>query len=370
MAYLTLAFARNTKQIIHTMKRTQLTTIIIATLASNVLIADELSTLKDDPKSASPGSERASLYDTGRPDSHAPIGVMWDHTHHSEEWMLSYRYMYMEMGGYRSGTSELSSQDIFDRGFMVAPTGMEMHMHMLGVMYASFDTLTLSAMVNYQEKTMNHVTRPGSMARMLRGEQFTESVNGWGDLSLTGLYKIYDANEQRVHFSLGLSLPTGEFTDKAYPMQFTTGTWDLLPGITWLWQSERLSGGLQANGRIHLGENDEGFTYGDTLEVTTWTAFKINDWVSISGRLSAEHVGDISGEGRDLVGIRMAPSMDPDNWGGTFAEVGLGLNFLLGQGALKGNRLAVEFIAPIYQDVNGLQMEREWGLIAGWQFAF
>lgn len=348
----------------------QLITIITSTLASNILFAGDPSPITKQDKPAPQLSEAHALFDTARPDSHAPIGVMAEHTHEAGEVMLSYRYMYMEMGGYRSGTKELSSQDIFNRGFMVAPTGMEMDMHMFGGMYAPTDNLTLAVMANYQEKTMNHVTRPGSMARMQRGERFTETVEGWGDLSLTGLYKIYDANQQRVHFSFGLSAPTGEFTDKAYPMQFTTGTWDLLPGITWLWQNERLSGGVQLNGRIHLGENDEGFTYGDTVEATTWAAYMINDWISISGRISAEHIGDISGEDRDLVGVRMAPPMDPDNYGGTFAEAGIGLNFYMSQGSLKGNRLAVEFIAPIYQDVNGLQMEREWGLIAGWQFAW
>ena len=32
-----------------------------------------------------------------RPDSHAPIGVMSDHTHEAGEMMFSYRYMFMNM---------------------------------------------------------------------------------------------------------------------------------------------------------------------------------------------------------------------------------------------------------------------------------
>ena len=31
--------------------------------------------------------------------SHGPIGVMADHTHHKGEWMLSYRFMHMDMKG-------------------------------------------------------------------------------------------------------------------------------------------------------------------------------------------------------------------------------------------------------------------------------
>ena len=36
-----------------------------------------------------------------RADSHAPIGVMGEHMHKKGEWMLSYRYMYMDMEGSR-----------------------------------------------------------------------------------------------------------------------------------------------------------------------------------------------------------------------------------------------------------------------------
>ncbi len=41
-----------------------------------------------------------------RADGHAPIGVMGDHMHHKGEWMLSYRYMHMDMEGNRIGTDE------------------------------------------------------------------------------------------------------------------------------------------------------------------------------------------------------------------------------------------------------------------------
>jgi len=34
-----------------------------------------------------------------RPDGHAPISVMGDHMHKMGEWMVSYRYMSMEMEG-------------------------------------------------------------------------------------------------------------------------------------------------------------------------------------------------------------------------------------------------------------------------------
>ena len=54
------------------------------------------------------------------------------------------------------GTTDLSSQDIFNLGFPVAPTSMTMEMHMLGLMYGLTEKLTLSLMGNYMENEMDH----------------------------------------------------------------------------------------------------------------------------------------------------------------------------------------------------------------------
>ncbi len=40
-----------------------------------------------------------------RSDSHAPISIMGDHMHKKDEFMVSYRYMFMGMDGYQSGSS-------------------------------------------------------------------------------------------------------------------------------------------------------------------------------------------------------------------------------------------------------------------------
>jgi hypothetical protein len=50
--------------------------------------------------------------------------------------------------------------------------------------------------------------------------------------------------------------------------------------------------------------------------------------------------------------------------------VGVGLNFEMAGQTLRGQRLAVEFLMPIYQNLNGPQLEDDWKLVAGWQYAF
>lgn len=90
-----------------------------------------------------------------RPDSHAPIGVMGDHTHQQGELMLSYRFMHMNMQGNRNDTSSQSPEDIVTSepnrfsnppmqppNLRVVPTEMTMDMHMLGAMYAPNDRIT------------------------------------------------------------------------------------------------------------------------------------------------------------------------------------------------------------------------------------
>ena len=94
------------------------------------------------------------------PDDHAPIGVMGDHNHKAGEWMLSYRYGFMEMDGNRDGTDDLSSAEVL-ADFMVAPVDMTTQMHMFGLMYGVTDRLTVMSMGSYVRKSMNHVTRMG-----------------------------------------------------------------------------------------------------------------------------------------------------------------------------------------------------------------
>ena len=37
---------------------------------------------------------------------------------------------------------------------------------------------------------------------------------------------------------------------------------------------------------------------------------------------------------------------------------------------LAGQRIAVEFTMPVYQNLTGTQLKNTWSLILGWQYAF
>ena len=89
-----------------------------------------------------------NFYQAERPDSHAPIGVMGDHTHNKGELMFAYRYMRMFMDGNRDGTNNVSASNVLS-SYVVTPLQMTTQMHMFGFMYGLNQTATLTAMIPY-----------------------------------------------------------------------------------------------------------------------------------------------------------------------------------------------------------------------------
>ena len=317
-----------------------------------------------------------------RADGHAPIGVMGDHMHKKGEWMLSYRYMHMDMEGNRIGTDDVSPAQIVATGLRIVPTRMTMDMHMLGAMYAPTDNLTLMMMASYLDKEMDHLTYNMAGTGVLGG--FTVNTEGWSDTKLMALYRLYQNGHQHVHLNLGLSLPTGSITERAtilapnggqpnvrvpYAMQLGTGTFDLLPGLTYTDRVGNLSWGAQYRAEIRLeDENDEGYAWGDKHAVTGWLAYEWAPWISTSVRLDASTQGSIDGIDPNIAGP--VQTANPAFYGGERVDAYFGVNLAGQSGVIRGHRLALEVGAPIYQDLNGPQLETDWTLMVGWQKAF
>jgi len=160
----------------------------------------------------------AGGWSAGRPDGHAPIGVMGDHVHKKGEWMVSFRAMRMHMDGMRSGTRRISPNEVFNtqapgalpgQNFRVTPLEMDTDMYMFGVMHAVTDEWTLMAMVPYLDRSMDHLTAP-----MLGSQNFTTEAQGLGDIRVSGLRNLHDSDGHRVHLNLGVSVPTGSITER------------------------------------------------------------------------------------------------------------------------------------------------------------
>jgi hypothetical protein len=344
--------------------------------------------------SATQAHDNVSLAGNSTPieaDSHAPIGVMGDHLHKAGEWMVSYRFMQMRMEDNLRGSDSISPQDIVTQvtnphappaTVRVVPLEMTTDMHMLGLMYAPSDDLTLMVMLNYVEKTMEHLTFMGMMGSNTLG-QFSAQTRGIGDTSVTGLWRLLDSDIHKMHLNLGLSLPTGSTDEKddvlspmntrpilrlPYAMQLGSGTYDLMPGITYTGHRDQLGWGGQYIATLRLGENDENYTLGDKHQLTAWGSYRITDSASISLRVSYLDESDI--DGADILVSAPVITANPANYGGERVDLGIGLNLVGQQGIIRGHRLALEYLSTIDQNANGVQMEMQAMLTLGYQYAY
>jgi hypothetical protein len=288
----------------------------------------------------------AADFNLARPDSHAPIGVMGDHTHGKGEFMFSYRYRVMWMHGNRSGTSNRSRSDVLTK-FPITPTRMTMEMHMLGAMWAPTDRLTVMGMVPFIYSKMDHRTRTD-----IRFRTKSERI---GDSKLTALYLLHHSGTRRLHLNLGVSLPTGSVDEKddtpagrvrlPYPMQIGSGTYDLLPGLTLQGQREHWSWGTQTIATLRFYESRHDYQLGNCLMVTGWLARSLLCSLSTSIRIEGQVWGNIHGADPRL-NEDLVPTADPDRRAGRRVDLLMGLNWYFVSDPLKGNRLAVGGVPP------------------------
>ncbi len=328
---------------------------------------------------------------TGRPDEHAPISIMGDHTHSKGGFMASYRYMRMDMDDMRQGTDRISSGDVFAENYVVTPESMTMDMHMLGFMYGYSDKLTLTLMSSYIESEMDHSVLPMA-AGMINGGStaFRTRTSGIGDIKVGGLYRFFLKENKKAHVGLSLSLPTGSIDEKdrtpgpggpatrqlPAAMQLGSGTFDLLPSLTYVQQLESASFGLQTSAIIRLeNENSNGYQFGNVFEMTAWGGYNLSNWIGLNMGLNYTYTDDLSGTQENVTretmsGNRTIPTAFNQNYGGERIDSILGVNFYIPKGYLKNHRLAIDIRLPLWQNLNGEQLETDTSMTIGWQAAF
>ncbi len=300
------------------------------------------------------------------------------HAHPAGMWMTGYRYMRTNMSGLRAGTSRVPLGNAIPMngtryGYMMAPTRMSMDMHMLMLMYGLTDRLTVMGMTSYLENAMEMQMDMG-MGMGSRSEP-TMRTSGLGDSELRGIYKITDT----LVGSFGLSLPTGNITQEfetmgmkfraPYDMQLGSGTFDLKPALTYnaLSDDAAWNWGGQVSYTYHPGNNDAGYSLGDVVKVTSWLQRALgpaSTWL----RFAYSNTGRIHGQDSEIQKQLLAapsPDADPNNYGGQRLDGLVGVSYAKGPFSV-----GVEGGIPLYQKVNGLQLETDWFLTVGVQAMF
>ena len=306
-------------------------------------------------------------------DVHPPIGVLGEIAHAQGDVMFSYRYFRKDLGGLMSGTTMLSAPP---PGFTVIPTAMREDTHLLEVLWAplALDEVTFVLALPYLDKEMDQVD-------VGTGSSYTTQSKGFGDFTITVLYRVVESERRRVHLNLGLSLPSGSTNESQvtpvsggelerlpYAMQLGSGTVDLRPGVTYNETWKHMYWGGQVLGVLHAGTNSRGYRLGYSYQVSGWAGRRWADWVATAFRLDWRHWFDPDGADPLMMANR-SPAENPNLQGGRRLDALFGVDFFLGK-PLEGTRLSVEAGLPALQDLDGPQLRTRWVLTAGLQYAF
>lgn len=305
-----------------------------------------------------------------------PASVMISHVHSKNEWMFSYKYMNMNMAGIQSGTQAVDKNDVFVN-YLMAPDKMRMDMHMLMGMYGVTDKLTVMAMLNYNINTMDmsmftatghHHTghTEGDTSRI----HHMQSA-GVGDIKLNALYSLIRQPNHQLLLSAGVSMPIGRmdikgtgddamYPNKNYPyaMQLGSGTYDILPCVSYMYQRNKITFSTQVSSIIRTGYNSMGYKLGNEATLNTWFAYQWLSFLSSSVRIEGNIADKINGNDPTLYAYN-EPAAHTSNYGGQRVNCAIGSVFQIKKGFLKNNRLSVEYGLPVYQNLNGIQMK--WG---------
>jgi hypothetical protein len=340
--------------------------VIFASVSLGVLTAQAGDAPMAGMKTGHAASQAASMTEMMGAPGLLPFDVM---TGQAGQWMVGYQFMFEKLDGNLNGTHDISEAKVLEH-FATTPTDMTMQMHMAMVMYAPTDKLTLMAMLPYVSMSMGELHRDGTRS--------TERSEGIGDLELRGLYSLYAAKDlrHRILANFGVGVPTGSINKRdtggmrmEYPMQIGSGTFSLLPGVTYLGQALPWGWAADFGSTVRLGRNDNGYRLGNRYQLGVSIARELANWVSLSAGARGELWENVSGSD-PLLDPTDEPTKDPNLQGGKRFSALLGITFHPQHSLFKRQHFHIQGEVPVVQSLDGPQLQRRWLIRCGWQLEF
>ncbi|KPV40691.1 hypothetical protein AN478_05920 [Thiohalorhabdus denitrificans] len=306
--------------------------------------------------------------------------------------------MFMHMDGLRDGTDEVSSDELLGSpqagGYMAVPTSMDMTMVNLAAGYSFTDDFFAGLMFMWQQNRMP-MELNAMMESRLGTDGFTMHSEGMGDTMLMTKYRLhYDdplIPTRQVSLLAGLSLPTGSIGERnrdhpmparrdellPYGMQLGSGTWDPILGLLYQGSRSPYWWGANATYTARVHDNERGYRLGDRANLDLYAMYQVRSDTVLQLQLNAEHSQDIAGEadaiergdsGRAVRGDGESPYLtplyDPDHYGGTSARLTGGFQWQ----PAPMHIVDLQGSVPVYQDLNGPQMQESYRVMATYYF--
>ena len=153
-------------------------------------------------------------------------------------------------------------------------------------------------------------------------------------------------------------------------MQLGSGTYDLLPGLTYLGDSGRWSWGAQTLETVRFGHNSSGYRFGNEYRLSLWSTYGLTDWFAPSLRADGHWWENVNGRDAAYGNTPHTAEARPDLREGRRVDLLFGFGLYAPKGLLKGTRLMVEGGWPVYQWLKGPQLGTAWLLNLSATYAF
>jgi hypothetical protein len=254
----------------------------------------------------------------------------------------------------------------------LVPHNLSVDTQGFGLAYGLNRDVTLSVATSVVEKSVNMAAFKGLSGLTVLGSK-VGSTQGFGDTTVAAVVRLHRDKVTQFNINFGMSLPSGGITDDFflllpnntapkkrafYAMQPGTGTYDALLGAAYSGVEGPWSWGMTYRARLPTGVNAEGWRYGDLHEANAWGGYTWAPGVETTLRLNAATQTAIHGLDKGITGY--AQGSNPAFYGGT--QFGLYAGVLVSGRyfGVPASQVGVEAGAPVYQNLNGPQLARDW----------
>lgn len=311
----------------------------------------------------------------------APLGVFGADMPAKGKLVLAITPMWANLSGQLIGTRGVSSDYIAatvpwwvdpTKKLRLVPQNIAVAAQTGVISYGLSDRLAVTVTASIAEKRLEALTYKGPSGATPLGRSYPDTF-GLSDFTTSAVYRVYQDEVHRIQVNLGFAYPFSFNTARFdllqpdgtmqnirafYGMQPGSGTFDIMPGVVYAGNIGQWSWGLSYRGRLPLAKNPENWKFGDLHEFNGWAGYTLVPGLTTTFRVSGATQGQISGFDREIIG-RAVPT-NPAFYGGQRVEI-------FGGGVISGKfvgldaaSIALEAGLPVYQNLNGPQISKDW----------
>ena len=343
-----------------------------SSLAGDDSVASTDDTNGDESSGLSQAKDRSAADLVDRPPL-PPVGVRLAEVLEAGELRLGYSWERRRSQGFLAGTKDVTPDFVRGTlGYTSTPRSLEVTVHTFEIAYAPHPRVTLVAELPFVQAELERVDFSNSGP--CSGVRCQYQSEGLGDVRFSMIVPFIRKGAESSQIHIGIDAPTGAFRRQGgtairlpYAAQPGNGTWDLEWGWTYKGELKRFSWGGQAVGRHPVARNGLEYREGSRFTGRLWGVVRVFSGLDVSLRAEWEKQNEIEGFDRSLRPT-VDPLENPELYDRTSITLSPGMSIEIP--ALGGQRIGVEIGIPVYQDVDGPQLERDWTIKTAWRWVY